>query len=343
MKKNLLEFTYEQLRESLKNIVDKDYRINQIFEWLYAKKEGDISKWTNLNADIRKKIAQDFRARNLTIVKKEESIIDGTIRYTFKTADKKFFFAVLLANKDKQSVCISCQIGCPMGCNFCSSGRVEFARNLTRGEIVEQVLQIENDTAKKVSGILFMGMGEPMLNFNNVTAAIKSFISKKEFALGKRHITLSTVGNVRAIKKLAQEDIDIRLALSLHATDDRTRKILIPNNFGFKIDDILSAGEYYLKKSNSRLTIEFILIENINNAASDAHKLARLLKKYNLVNPNVQVNIIAFNPIKNTEFKTPSPESIDKFKMILNLSGIVANIRQPKGVDIGAACGQLGY
>jgi 23S rRNA (adenine2503-C2)-methyltransferase len=188
-----------------------------------------------------------------------------------------------------------------------------------------------------------MGMGEPMLNFNNVSLALKSLLSKKEFAIGKRHITLSTVGIVPAIEKLADDNYGIRLALSLHAVEDKQRKILIPNNLGFSIENILKAGQYYLKKTNSRLTIEYILVNNINDSPADAHKLTRILRHKDLINPDVQVNIIPYNPITGVAFRTPQQEAITKFKNILKVNGITTNIRQAKGADISAACGQLGY
>lgn len=343
MKKYLLDLTNAQFKDAAKNIIKQDYRLKQIIEWVYVKKAASFDEFTNLSKDLREKLNEKFSLRNLKILKKEKSIIDGTIRYTFQAADKKTFFAVLLPAKGKTSVCISSQTGCPVMCAFCSSGKVKFARNLSRGEILEQILQIENDTKEKVSGVLFMGMGEPMLNFNNLSSALKSLMAKDEFGIGKRHITVSTVGIVPAIKKLAEDNFSVRLALSLHAVDEKQRKKLIPNNLGFNIDDILDSGRYYLSKTKSRLTIEYILVKNINDDTSDAHKLTRLLRYNDLLNPDVQINIIPYNPVSGAGFQTPSQESIQKFKNILKLSGITTNIRQAKGADISAACGQLGY
>jgi 23S rRNA (adenine2503-C2)-methyltransferase len=343
MKKYILDFTVAQFRAAVKSIIKEDYRINQIIEWIYAKKVSSFEEFTNISKDLREDFNKRFTLRSLKIVKKERSIVDGTIRYTFQTIDKKYFFAVFLPADGKNSVCISSQIGCPVSCTFCSSGKVKLVRNLTRGEILEQILQIENDTKEKVSGVLFMGMGEPTLNLNNITLVLSSLLSNKEFGIGKRHITLSSVGNVPAIKKFAEDNFGIRLALSLHAVDEKQRKKLIPNNFGFSIEDILNAGKYYIKKAKSRLTIEYILVKGINDSTADAHKLTRLLKHHELLNPDVQVNLIPFNPVSGTDFQTPQEESIQKFKNILKLSGAIVNIRQAKGADIGAACGQLGY
>lgn len=343
MKKYLLDLTNAQMKDALKSIISQDYRLKQIIEWVYVKKASSFEEFTNLSKELREKLNENFSLRTLKILKKESSKIDGSIRYTFQTADKKSFYAVFLPAKGKNSVCISSQIGCPVMCAFCSSGKVKLARNLSRGEIIEQILQIENDTKEKVSGILFMGMGEPMLNFNNLTSVLKSLLAKNEFGIGKRHITVSSVGIVPAIKKLADENFGTRLALSLHAVDEKQRKKLIPNNLGFSIEDILAAGKYYLKKTNSRLTIEYILVKKINDNTSDAHKLTRLLKNSGLFNPDVQINLIPYNPVDGTGFETPSDESIQRFYKILKLNGFTVNIRQAKGADISAACGQLGY
>jgi len=344
MKKYLLDLTIPQFKSAAGSLLaGQEYRLNQIIEWVYVKKAASFDEFTNLPKDLRQKLDEKFLLRALEIVKKEKSIIDGTIRYTFRTLDKKYFFAVFLPANGKNSVCISSQVGCPVACAFCSSGKVKLARNLSRGEILEQILQIENDTKEKISGILFMGMGEPMLNFDNVTSALSSLLSGKEFGIGKRHITVSTVGIVPAVKKLAEENYGARLALSLHAVDDRQRKILIPNNLGFTIDEILNSGKYYLKKANSRLTIEYILVKGINDSSADAHKLARLLRQHELINPDVQINLIPFNPVEGVKFQTPEQESVTKFKNILKLNGLTVNVRQAKGADISAACGQLGY
>ncbi|MDR1695727.1 MAG: 23S rRNA (adenine(2503)-C(2))-methyltransferase RlmN [Endomicrobium sp.] len=343
MKKYLLDLTNAQLKDALKHVIAQDYRINQISDWIYVKKAASFDGFTNISKDIREKLGEKFILRALKILKKEKSVIDGTIRYTFQTLDKKQFFAVFLPSKSKNSVCISSQTGCPVSCAFCSSGKTKFCRNLSRGEIIEQILQIENDAKEKIGGVLFMGMGEPMLNFNNLEQSLKVLLSNKEFGIGKRHITVSTVGIVPAIKKLADENYGVRLALSLHAVDEKQRRILIPNNLGFTIPEILNAGKYYLKKTNSRLTVEYILVKGINDSAADAHKLARLLRQNDLINPDVQANLIPFNPVNGVSFQTPAEESVQKFKNILKLSGLTSNIRQAKGADISAACGQLGY
>jgi len=343
MKKYVLDMTDCQFRAAARSVIDRDYRMSQIIEWIYAKKSASFEDFTNLSRELREKLINKFLLRTLKIAKKEKSAVDGTMRYTFQTADNKYFLAVFFSVSGRNSVCISSQIGCPVKCAFCSSGRVKFARNLSRGEIIEQILQIENDTGEKLSGISFMGMGEPMLNFNNIAFVLDSLLSNKEFNIGRRHITVSSVGIVPAVKKLADGNFGIRLALSLHAVEEKQRKKLIPNNLGFTVEDILNSGRYYLKKTGSRLTIEYALVKGINDSAADAHKLVRLLKHHELINSDVNVNLIPFNPIADVEFQPPQQESIQKFRNILRLGRITVNIRQAKGADIDAACGQLGY
>jgi 23S rRNA (adenine2503-C2)-methyltransferase len=343
MKKYMLDLTTAQFRTTVESLIKQDYKINQIIEWVYAKKAVSFEDFTNISKQLRQELDKRFILRTLKIVKKEQSVIDATIKYTFQAVDKKYLFAVFLPTKGKNSICVSSQIGCPVMCAFCLSGKVKLTRNLSRGEIIEQILQIENDTKEKVSRVLFMGQGEPTLNFNNVTSVLNSLLSNKEFGIGKKRITLSSVGNVPAIKSLADDNFGIRLAISLHAVSQNQRKKLIPNNFGFSIEDILNAGKYYLKKTKSRLTIEYMLVNNVNDSAADAHKLSRLLRQHYLLNPDVLVNLMPFNPVEDTQFKTTSQESMQKFKNILTLNGIIVSIRHAKGADIGAACGQLGF
>ena len=338
----ILDIEPQQLYSVLKPFVTENYRIDQIIQWIYSKKVLDFDGFTNISKDIRGNLESSFTLRSFTNVVKDESILDGTVRYTFRTYDNKYIYAVCLPNDNKKTVCISTQVGCPVSCNFCLSGKTKFVRNLSRGEILEEILHIENDIKERVSGVLFMGMGEPMLNYKNLTSVIKTLISKKEMNIGKRHITVSSMGVIPAIKNLANEMYGVRFALSLHATDDKQRTKIIPNNFDTKIMDLLNVCKYYLKKTSSRVTIEYILLKDFNDTSTDAHRLARLMKTAGLVNPSVQVNLIPYNETNSFDYKTPLQVSILNFKKILKLNGITVNIREPKGLDIGAACGQLG-
>lgn len=338
----ILDIEPQKLYSVLKPFVKENYKIDQIVHWIYSKKILDFNGFTNISKDIRGNLESSFYLKSFTNVVKDESVLDGTVRYTFRTYDNKYIYAVCLPNKNKKTVCISTQVGCPVSCSFCLSGKTKFSRNLSRGEILEEILYIENDIKEKVSGVLFMGMGEPMLNYKNLTSVIKTLISKKEMNIGKRHITVSSMGIIPAIKSLADEMYCVRFALSLHSTDDKQRKKLVPNNFDTKITDLLSVCKYYLKKTNSRITIEYVLLKDINDTSTDAHRLARLMKASNLINPSVQVNLIPYNETNSFDYKTPLQVSVLNFKKILKLNGITVNIREPKGLDIGAACGQLG-
>ena len=338
----ILDIEPKQLYSELKPFVAEKYKIDQIIQWIYQKKVLDFNNFTNISKELRGNLSSSFVLRTFTNIKKDESILDGTVRYTFRTYDNKYIYAVCLPNENKKTVCISTQVGCPVSCNFCLSGKMKFVRNLSRGEILEEILYIESDIRERISGVLFMGMGEPMLNYANLKSVIKTLISKKEMNIGKRHITVSSVGVIPGIKSLADEMFGVRFALSLHATDDKQRKKIIPNNFDAKISDLLDACKYYLKKTKSKVTIEYILLKDFNDTSSDAHRLARLMNAHNLINPDVQVNLIPYNETNSFDYKTPAQIAILTFKKILKVSGITVNIREPKGLDIGAACGQLG-
>ncbi|MDR0401770.1 MAG: 23S rRNA (adenine(2503)-C(2))-methyltransferase RlmN [Endomicrobium sp.] len=342
MKNYVLDMTKNRFKMVVKQMIGENYRFDQIMRWIYIKKKDSFDNFTDLPNELRKKLSEKFFLRILKIINKKESIVDGTIKYTFKTIDKKYFSAVFIPSDDKNSICVSSQIGCSAICTFCYSGKIKFERNLSGGEILEQILQIENDTRKKISRVLFMGTGEPMLNYSNIDFALNLLLSNKEFNIGKRHIVVSTIGIVPEIKKLADRNLGVRLALSLHAVDERVRKKMVSNNFGFLIEDILDAGKYFLKKTNSRLTIEYVLIKNINSSSKDAHKLARLLMKHDLINYKTNVNLIPFNSIAYAKFQPPSDELIKKFKNVLKFNRINSNVRKAKGVDINSACGQLG-
>jgi 23S rRNA (adenine2503-C2)-methyltransferase len=341
VKKNILDLTPLQLKESLKDIITKGYEFNQIMNWLYVKKVSSFEHFTNLSATTRKNLSQKFVLRTLKIHKKELSKTDGTVRYTFKTTDRLYFTTVLLPSKYKNSICISSQIGCPIKCSFCFSGRIPFIRNLSRAEILEQILQIENDSQLKISGILFMGIGEPLLNYNNLISALEIMVSKNGLYIGKKNIVVSTSGIVPAIKRLAVQNLNVRLAISLHAVDDKQRKSIMPN-IAHTIDEILETSLFYSNKTNSRLTVEYILIKSLNDSLADAHKLARILKRKGIRQYQVCINLIPFNRIDKSKFEATDLGSIKRFQAILKLNGFSTMIRQSKGQDIKAACGQLG-
>lgn len=341
---HILDLTKKELENFLTdNLHQKSYRVKQILNWTYKKKIDNFENFLNLPLELRKMLNEKFKIYSSELLKKDVSKIDKTTRYNLKTEDGYIIPAVFIPKLDRNVVCISTQIGCCTGCSFCNSGKIKFIRNLTCGEIVEQVLRIEKDV-KKINGILFMGMGEPLLNYENLIKSIKILIDEETFGLSKRKITISTVGIVPNIYKLAEENLGCKLAISLHSYNDKKRKIFI-KNLNFKIEEILNAGIYYAKKTETKLTIEYVMIKNLNDTKDDAYGLAKLLKS--LTNDKtelIKINLIPYNFIeKIKDFGTSDKETIENFKNVLIKEGFLTFIRKPHGVDINAACGQLGF
>jgi 23S rRNA (adenine2503-C2)-methyltransferase len=334
MKKHILNLNNVQLKKILKRIVNHNYKVNQIIEWIYVKKITSFEEFTNLSKELRNTLDKKFSLRILKIVKKETFLTNETIKYTFKTTDKKYFFTIFTIKNGKNSIYVSSQIRCHTICTSCSSNKVKFIRNLNRGEIIEQILQIENDIKKKISKILFMNIEEPTFNFNNIISALNSITSSKELDISKKHITITSTGIVFVIKKLANASLGVHLTLFLHVFEKTQRKKIIFNN----INNILDAMKYYLKKTKSYLTIKYPLIRKFNDSSANAHKFARLLKEYGLINPKVQINLMNFNKITETQFQTQKYESIQKFRNILKFNGINVNIEQVKNTNFNIMC-----
>ncbi|MCX5777910.1 MAG: 23S rRNA (adenine(2503)-C(2))-methyltransferase RlmN [Elusimicrobia bacterium] len=331
------------------------YRAAQIVTWVYQKQCDDFSTCTNIPADLRTYLSQHYYLRSMTIAGKKMSAIDGTVRYEFKTRDNLSVFAVFLPTRDRRTVCISSQVGCPIQCRFCASGAVKMKRNLTRGEIVEQVLALSKDTGQRITGVLFMGMGEPLLNYNAVVSSVRSLTDFHQFGIGRRHITLSTVGIVPLIRRLAEEQLGVRLALSLHAPDDDVRRTLISERVvPFRIVDILEAGLFYSRKNKTRLTLEYIVFDGVNDDMKTMKSFVDLIARHVHPTDLLQVNLIAYNDTVHDSMhmegsKTrlrlapPRRETMEHIKNFLIKRDILAIIREPKGADIEAACGQLGF
>ena len=341
-KKYILDYEVSEIEKEILAMGQDRFRVNQVIEWIYKKKVDSFAKCTNLPAAFRREIENIYTLRSLTLLDTKVSAKDGTERFHFQAADGSEVLAVYLPGKDRNSVCISTQVGCPIGCSFCFSGKIKFKRNLSRGEILEQILQVENKKGISVNGVLFMGMGEPLLNYENVVSALKSLMAFREFGMGRRHITVSTVGLVPQIRKLAEENLGVRLALSLHAPDDQIRRKVVTERIPFTVNEILKAGLYFSRKNNSRLTIEYILIYGVNDSLASAKKFVKLVERATKPKDDIQVNLIPFNDTENKKLSTPHDEAIQRFKNFLNRNGVLAMIRQARGADIGSACGQLG-
>ena len=333
--KNIKDYNLDELTKELENIGEKKFRAEQIFKWLYVEKVKSFDEMTNLSLELRKKLNENFDICNFEIVRKLVSK-DGTIKYLFGLNDGNAIESVLMEYHFGKSVCVSSQIGCKMGCKFCASTGIPFIRSLTSGEIVEQIIAIEQDTGSKVSNVVFMGIGEPMDNFENVLNAIGILNNPKGLNIGARHISVSTSGVVPRIYEFADKDIQCTLSISLHSADDEIRSSMMPVNNAYNIEELMKACRYYIEKTNKRISFEYALAKDNNDNLQDAKKLVELLKGM-----LCHVNLIPINKIDNGNYQKSSLENIIKFRDYLNDHGIVATIRRELGSDINAACGQL--
>lgn len=290
---------------------------------------------TNLSEALREKLKQHFDLHVFKIIKKQESK-DGTKKYLFDVLDNNAIESVLMEYKYGKTICVSTQIGCKMGCKFCASTGVKFARNLEPGEIVEQLLAIARDENIRISNLVFMGIGEPLDNYDNVMKAIKLLNHPKGINMGARHISISTSGLVPNIYRLADENIQCTLSISLHSSSNEKRSNMMPINNLYNIQELIKACKYYIEKTNKRISFEYALAKDNNDSLEDARELVKLLKGM-----LCHVNLIPINKIENGKFNKSSNESIIKFRDYLNKHGIVATIRRELGSDIDAACGQL--
>lgn len=337
MNKNIKNYSLEELKEEFKNIGEKPYRAEQVYEWMYIKKVQSFDEMTNLSLDLRSKLKENFSFGLFKIVRKLESV-DGTKKYLFDINDDKgsLIESVLMEYHHGFTACVSSQIGCKMGCKFCASTGIKFERSLEAGEIVEQILAIENDTGVTISNIVFMGIGEPLDNYDNVMKAIKILNHPKGLNIGARHISISTSGIVPMIYKLADEKLQCTLSVSLHSSNNIKRSEMMPVNNAYPIEELIKACKYYIEKTNKRISFEYALAKDNNDNLEDAKELAKLLRGM-----IAHVNLIPINKIEDGKYTKSTNENIIKFRDYLNDRGIVATIRRELGSDINAACGQL--
>lgn len=333
--KNIKDYNLEELKEELKSIGEKPFRAEQIFKWLYQDKVKSFDDMTNLSLELREKLKENYTICNFKILKKQESS-DGTKKYLFDVLDGNAIETVLMSYHHGYSICVSSQIGCKMGCKFCASTGIKFVRSLTSGEIVEQILAVEQDVNIRISNIVFMGIGEPLDNFDNVINAVKIINNPKGLNIGARHISISTSGLVPMIYKLAEQNTQCTLSISLHATTNEKRSSMMPVNNAYNIEELIQACKDYIKVTNRRISFEYALAKDNNDNLEDAKRLVKLLKGM-----LCHVNLIPINKIENGEYTKSSNENIIKFRDYLNDHGIVATIRRELGSDIDAACGQL--
>lgn len=331
---NLYGYTREMLEEYFLHIGAKKFHAVQVFEWLYQKRVFSFPEMTNIKKELRIQLEQDFSLFLPKIIKRE--VETDVEKYLFLLADGEKVEAVLMRHSYGQSVCVSSQVGCNMGCKFCESGRLKKVRDLETYEMVGQILMIENLIGSRISSVVIMGIGEPLDNYQSVTNFIRIINDVKGIQIGARHITLSTCGLVPKIKELANFGIQINLAISFHAPNDSLRNRLMPINKSYPISELLLAIKEYIFITNRRVTIEYILLRGINDSIECAEELANLFRGF-----NIYVNLIPYNETNHIEFQKSDREVIDAFYRHLQKEKINVTVRREFGSKISAACGQL--
>jgi len=334
MKQNIFGITRNELENYFLSIGEKKFKALQVYEWFYQKREFDINNFSNIKKEIRDKLLNDFDTSFIKIEKKQEDEL--VKKYLFRLVDDNFIEAVVMYHDYGISVCVSSQVGCNMGCKFCESGRQKKVRNLNTYEIVEQILVIERDLNVRISSVVIMGIGEPLDNYDNIINFIKIINDPKGIAIGARHITLSTCGLVPKIYELSKLSLQINLAISFHAPTDEIRNKIMPVNKVYSLDELVPAIKDYLEVTSRRVTIEYVMLDSVNDSKECALELAKLFKGI-----NVYVNLIPYNETNHLDFKRSSKNKIMAFYDTLKKEGINCTIRREFGSKIDAACGQL--
>lgn len=335
---NIYNLSKEELEDFFLNIGEKKFRATQIFEWLYRSRVDSFSQMSNISKKIINILEENFIFEKLDIVTKQISN-DGTTKYLFKLSDGKLIETVLMRHNYGNSVCVTTQVGCNMGCSFCASGELGKVRNLSLGEIVLQVLQVQKDldeNFEKVTNIVVMGIGEPFDNYDNVMKFLKVVNYPKGLEIGARHITVSTCGIVPKIYEFSDFDLQVNLAISLHAPNDSLRSEIMKINKVYSINEIMEAVKTYISKTNRRVTFEYILLKDVNDSLNHAKELVKLIKGM-----NAYVNLIPYNEVTTKPYKRVTKEKAEAFYEVLDTNHIQATLRMEHGADIDAACGQL--
>lgn len=335
-KQDIMLYSLDELKEYLNSIGEKPFRAKQIYKWLHQKLVESFDDMTNISKNLKEKLNNDFYIQSLEMVQVLTSKIDGTQKFLFRLNDGNVIESVLMRYKHGNSVCISTQVGCRMGCHFCASTLDGLVRNLKPSEMLEEIYYIQRYSKERVSNIVLMGSGEPMDNFDNVLAFVKAISDENGLHISQRNITISSCGLAEKIKELADSNVQVTLALSLHAADDETRKQLMPIAYKYSIREVLEACQYFFDKTGRRITFEYSLVAGVNDTKEEAAKLVHLIKGM-----NCHVNLIPVNPIKERDFKRSTKVNIALFKGHLEKNGINATVRREMGSDIQGACGQL--
>ncbi|HLW18741.1 MAG TPA: 23S rRNA (adenine(2503)-C(2))-methyltransferase RlmN [Cyclobacteriaceae bacterium] len=338
-KKDIRKMTLTQLEEFFLSAGEMKFRAKQVYEWLWNKSLKNFDDMTNISKPIRELLKASFTIDHIHVDLMQHSV-DGTIKNAVKLYDGKVVESVLIPTSKRITACISSQVGCSLDCNFCATARLKRMRNLNAAEIYDQVVAIKEEAEtyfqRPLTNIVFMGMGEPLLNYNNVIEAIEKITSSEGLGMAPKRITLSTVGIAKMIKKLADDEVKFNLALSLHSAINETRTRLMPINEVNPIEDLAEALKYWYAKTKRKVTYEYVIWDGINDDERHAKALAKFCKHI----PS-KVNIIQYNPIDEGEFRQASQESVEMYIRILEQNGVVAKVRKSRGQDIDAACGQL--
>lgn len=330
----------EEIQQYFEKAGDKKFRANQVYEWLWQKHAHSFEEMTNLSKALRTRLSEDFSLPALTIDASQFSA-DGTIKSRFKTVDGHLVEGVLIPTESRQTACVSSQIGCSLSCKFCATGYMDRKRNLHFDEIYDEVVHIyrqaEEVYGKKLSNIVFMGMGEPLLNYKNVLKAIERISSPHGLGMSPRRITVSTAGVAKMIRQLGDDEVKFKLALSLHAANDKKRHEIMPINDTNDIKSLIDALNYFYKKTHNEITLEYILFKDFNDSLQDADELVKVYRQI----PADLVNIIEYNPIDLASFSKPDEATTENFMQYLEKNRVNARLRRSRGKDIDAACGQL--
>ena len=335
-KKDIASYSFEELQEEMLAIGEKGFRSRQIYSWIHEKLVDDFEEMTNLPKTLRQKLEAAYEIRRVEMEKRQISKIDGTNKFLFCLKDGNMVESVLMKYKHGNSVCISSQVGCRMGCRFCASTIGGLTRNLLPSEMLDQIYRIQADTGERVANVVVMGTGEPMDNYDNLIRFIKILTDENGLGISQRNITVSTCGIVPKMYDLAEEKLQITLALSLHAPNDEKRKELMPIAYKYSLSEVLPACKYYFEKTGRRLTFEYSLVGGKNDSQEDARQLAGLVHGL-----NCHINLIPVNPIKERDFEQSTQNNVAAFKHILERQHIQVTVRREMGRDIQAACGQL--
>jgi 23S rRNA (adenine2503-C2)-methyltransferase len=338
--KNIRQLNLQELEQFFESLGEKKFRVKQVWEWLWQKHAHSFADMTNLSKELRQKLGENFSLPALAVDATQYSA-DGTIKSRFKTHEGHLCEGVLIPTEERYTACVSSQIGCSLSCRFCATGYIEKKRNLDFDEIYDEVVLINQQServyGKKLTNIVFMGMGEPLLNYKSVLKAIERITSPDGLAMSPRRITVSTAGVVKQIKQLGDDKVKFKLALSLHAANDQKRHEIMPINDSNNIRSLVEALNYFYKQTKNEITFEYILFKNFNDSIEDANELIKLYRQV----PVDLINLIEYNPIDAAKFEKPEEKKVESFMAYLAKNKVNARLRRSRGKDIDAACGQL--